>query len=104
MHSAERPLFLAISRMVWGFSFEKPLDANRVPITPDVDDLVGGLTVLPAEFKCVIKPRTKEKEDIIRKGWQHCEDVVLDPVTKQWIKVADGMKFSTYIPDKKEST
>lgn len=103
MHIAERSLFLAISRLVWAYFFEKTKDANGQPITPDTEDLIGGLTVIPANFKAVITPRSEEKAYIVRNAWKFCEDELLDPNTKQWIsdKLPDGMKFSTYLPDKK---
>jgi hypothetical protein len=103
MHIAERSLFLAISRLVWAYNFEKAKDANGRPITPDTEDLIGGLTVIPADFEAVITPRSKAKADIVKAAWKHCEDELLDPKTKQWIsdKLPDGMKFSTYLPDQK---
>jgi hypothetical protein len=104
MHIAERSLFLAIARLVWAYSFEKARDSNGQPVTPDTEDLVGGLTVTPAAFKAIITPRSKEKAGIITKDWKYCEDVLLDPQTKQWKNVPEGMKFSTYIPEKNIET
>lgn len=101
MHIAERSLFLAISRLVWAYNFEKARGADGQPITPDTEDLVGGLTVTPADFKAIIMPRSKEKADIIKREWKHCDDTLLDPQTKQWKKVPDGMKFSTYVAERK---
>jgi hypothetical protein len=101
MHIAERSLFLAISRLVWAYNLEKARDTNGQPITPDIEDLVGGLTVTPADFKAVITPRSKEKANIIMKEWKHCEEVLLDPQTKQWKEVPQGMKFSTYVSGEK---
>jgi hypothetical protein len=102
MHIAERSLFLAISRLVWAYNFEKSRDANGQAVTPDTEELIGGLTVTPADFKAIITPRSKAKAEIIRKEWRHCEEVLLDPETKQWKKVPEGMKFSTYVPEKKD--
>jgi hypothetical protein len=101
MHIAERSLFLSVARLLWAFNLQKALDVNGNPITPDADDLVGGLTVQPADFEARIIPRTKAKADIIKNEWKHCEDVVLDG-TKQWIQVPKGMSFSSYIPEKSE--
>lgn len=97
MHIAERSLFIGISRMLWAFDFERAVDENGVLIPVDIDDLVGGVTVQPADFKVKIVPRSKEKADVIRKAWKDCEDNLLDPVTKQWIAVPPGMKFTTSV-------
>jgi hypothetical protein len=97
MHIAERSLFMGMARMLWAFNFERAVDENGVPIPVDIDDLVGGATVQPADFKVKITPRSKEKADIIRKAWKDCEDNLLDPVTKQWIAVPPGMKFATSV-------
>ena len=93
MHIAERSLFLAISRMVWAFEFQRPVNAltgEEKPL-PDIDDLVGGVTVKPADFEVVIKPRSEEKTRIIREMWRECEEGLLDGTTKQWKQVPEGM-------------
>lgn len=101
MHIAERSLFLAISRLVWAYNFERTRDENGQFITPDIEDLVGGITVTPADFKAIITPRSPDKAELIKREWQHCEEVILDAETKQWKEVPSGMKFSTYVPGKK---
>lgn len=95
-HIAERSLFLAVSRFLWAFDFKRPLDKDGNPIPVDIDDLVGGLTVQPADFEVDIIPRSEAKANMIREAWKDCEDNQLDPVTKQWVKVPDGMKFTVY--------
>jgi hypothetical protein len=99
IHIAERSLFLGISRLIWGFNLSKPLDENGVPITPDVDDLVGGITVQPRDYKAIIEPRSPGKVDIMREAWRGCQDL-LDPETKQWKKMPEGMALSTWMPEK----
>lgn len=71
-------------------------DANGQPITPDIEDLIGGLTVTPAEFNVVITPWSEQQVEIIKREWKYCEEVLLDSETKQWKKVPENMKFSTY--------
>lgn len=93
MHIAERSLFLAAARILWAFDIEKPIGPDGKPISPDIDDLVGGTTVQPNDFKVSIKPRTEAKAAMIREAWKQCEDEVLDPITKQWKSVPEGMKF-----------
>ena len=102
MHIAERSLFLAISRMLWAFDFNRPIDSTtgKEKPLPDIDDLVGGITVQPAPFEVVITPRSEKKEQMIREIWQDCEDMLLDNQTKQWKKIPEGMAFSTWMPEK----
>ncbi|KAK5445145.1 hypothetical protein LTS15_010236 [Exophiala xenobiotica] len=102
IHIAERSLFLGMSRLLWAFTVSKALDAKGQPITPDVDDLVGGLTVQPRDFPAIFTPRSQGKVEIIRNTVQECE-ALLDPETKQWKKVPDGMAFSTWMPEKIEA-
>lgn len=100
MHIAERSLLIGVARMLWGFNFERPTDENGNVFPVDIDDLVGGITVQPADFKVNIVPRSKERADVIRQSWKDAEDNLLDPVTKQWIQVPPGMKFSTMDAEK----
>jgi len=98
IHIAERSLFLGISRLIWGFEFSPTLDAAGNPIAYDVDDLVGGITVEPRHYPCVIRPRSEEKAALMRRVAAECE-VFLDPETRQWIKTPEGMAFSTWMPE-----
>jgi hypothetical protein len=102
MHIAERSLFLAISRMLWSFGFKRPIDpeSGKEKPLPDIDDLVGGITVQPAPFEVTITPRSEKKAQMIRAIWKDCEETLLDMETKQWKKVPDGMAFSTWMPEK----
>jgi hypothetical protein len=100
MHIAERSLFLATARIVWAFNINKPIGADGKPIVPDIEDLVGGTTVQPNDFRIDMTPRSGKKADMIRQAWKRCEEELLDPVTKQWKKVPEGMKFGTYVPGK----
>jgi len=102
MHIAERSLFLAAARVLWAFNIEEPENADRNPILPDINNLVGGATVQPIDFKVFITTRTPQNGEKIRKEWQNCVDNLLDSITKQWRKVPDGMKFSTYVSEKIE--
>jgi hypothetical protein len=95
MHIAERSLLMGVARMLWAFNFERPTDENENLIPVDIDDLVGGLTVQPRDFEVKILPRTKDKADLLRQTWKDVERDLLDPVTKQWIQVPPGMKFSS---------
>lgn len=98
IHIAERSLFLGISRLVWAFNFTAPKDANGNPVYYDIEKLVGGITVQPDDYPAVIKPRSEEKVQIIRREVEECEKL-LDPKTGQWKKVPEGMAFSTWMPE-----
>ena len=100
MHIAERSLFLAMARMLWAFNFDKAVDDNGNPITPDINNLTQGLFVLPEPFQSVIIPRSEKHAEMIRDAWSECERTLLDHETKQWKKVPEGMAFSTYEPSK----
>lgn len=104
MHIAERSLILAVTRLIWAFDFKRPIDPNTGELKPlpDVDDLVGGLTVQPAPFEVMIVPRTEEKARQVRDMWREVEDSLLDKETKQWKTIPNGMAFSTWTPDKAE--
>lgn len=93
IHIAERSLFLAISRFFWGFNFLPVKDEHGNPVQYDAEDLVGGITVQPADFPAVIEARSKCRAEIIRKEAQESEKS-LDPETLQWIKVPEGMVFN----------
>lgn len=99
IHIAERSLFLGMSRILWGFNLDKPLDAVGDPITPDVDDLVGGITMHPRPYKVDIVPRSPERAAIIRQAVKECESL-LHPETKQWKQVPEGMVFGAWKPTK----
>ncbi|KAF2774165.1 cytochrome p450 monooxygenase [Teratosphaeria nubilosa] len=92
VHIAERSLFLAMSRILWGFNIEKPLDANGAPITPDIDDFEGGIAVTPAPFGVEIKARSVERTEIMKRALEDCEGLI-DAATGQWKKPPEGMPF-----------
>ncbi|KAF2498985.1 cytochrome p450 monooxygenase [Lophium mytilinum] len=96
IHIAERSLFLGMSRILWGFNVSQPLGTA----TPDIDDLVGGITVHPRPYKVDIKPRSTKTVKIIRTAVKDCEDLV-HPDSGQWKKVPDGMVFGSWKPDSK---
>lgn len=98
IHIAERSLFLGISRLMWAFTFARPMDGQGIPVKYDIEDLVGGLTVQPAEFPASIQSRSPEKVKIIRDCVEECKEL-LDADTLQWKKVPEGMAFSTWMPD-----
>ncbi|KAH6695143.1 cytochrome P450 [Plectosphaerella plurivora] len=98
IHIAERSLFLGISRLMWAFTFTPPIDASGNPTQYDIEDLVGGITIQPAEYPVDIKARSPGKAQIIRDNVRGCKEL-LDPQTLQWKSVPEGMLFSTWMPE-----
>ena len=101
MHIAERSLLLGISRMIWGFEFSPALSSDGKPVKYDIEDLRGSLTVQPANYSAIIKPRSENKAKIMQAAARECEDL-LSPETKQWKTIPKGMAFSTWVPEKIE--
>ncbi|KAF5008758.1 hypothetical protein FDECE_4995 [Fusarium decemcellulare] len=99
IHIAERSLFLGISRLLWAFNFTSAKDDSGKPIQYDIEDLVGGITVQPNEFPLQITPRSVEREAVIRSEAEKCGQL-LHPKTAQWLKIPEGMAFSTWMPGK----
>ncbi|KAK4998429.1 hypothetical protein LTR66_002329 [Elasticomyces elasticus] len=96
MHVAERSLFLGISRLLWGFEFSPAIGADRKPIIPDANKLTQGFVCMPEEFPATITPRSKERAAVITTEWKEAEEALLDPVSKQWKQVPEGMSFSAH--------
>lgn len=94
MHIAERSLFLAISRLLWAFDFDKALDKDGNEIVPDADDLTEGLFVLPKPFPARIVPRSAEKAERVIAEWKKME-VLLDE-DLQWKVLPEGLIWKDY--------
>ncbi|KAI0113811.1 cytochrome P450 family protein [Hypoxylon sp. NC0597] len=91
IHIAERSLFLAMACLLWAFDISTP-DPSKI----DTEDLRGGLAVVPAPFECHIKPRDNHRVEVVRQEWRQLQTEFLDPATKQWSRVPDGLPISTY--------
>ncbi|KAH8431937.1 cytochrome P450 [Aspergillus melleus] len=85
MHVAERSLFLGMAGILWAFDISPALDVMGSPILPDADRLTQGFVCLPEEYPATIRPRTREKADLIRTEWKEAEGGCLDSKTKQWL-------------------
>ncbi|KAH8886614.1 putative cytochrome P450 [Thozetella sp. PMI_491] len=72
-HVAERNLFIAISRILWGFDIKRAVDehGNHTPINPE--GMTPGLIVRPEDFECVITPRDSEKAQVMTDTWKNAE-------------------------------
>ena len=95
IHIAQRSLFLGMSRILWDSNLNKPLHSNGNLVTPDVDDLVGGITVHPAPFQIDIKPRSLARANVIRAAVEDFKDL-LHADSSQWKKVPEGIVFGSW--------
>ncbi|ERS95312.1 cytochrome P450 [Sporothrix schenckii 1099-18] len=84
IHVAERSLFLAMSRILWGFDITPALDASGQPDLPDQEKLTQGFVCMPQEFRATIRPRSEARKQLIEAEWEAAQTENLDPVTKQW--------------------
>ena len=89
MHLAECSLFLG---MAWAFDIVPKLDAAGQPILPDIEAMTQGLAILPLPFQAQFKPRSEPRRQMVEDDWSEAEQL-LDPVTKQWLDVPQGMRF-----------
>lgn len=96
MHIADRSMFLAISRLLWGFRMEVTLDQDGKPVTPDPTKLIPGMLVQPEPFPAAIHPRTQKHAETIRKEWTDAFNLL--DAEEQWREIPKGMPLSTYEP------
>lgn len=94
MHIAERSLFLAMSRLLWAFNFEKAQDANGVEIVPDAGELTEGLLVQPKAFPARITPRDTGKAQQLRAEWKKMEELLDGNL--QWKALPEGLVWKKY--------
>lgn len=88
MHIADRSLFLAISRLLWAFDFQRATDQETSrEIIPDMNDLVDGIMVLPKPFLADIRPRSASKAEYVRQEWS------------QMLKMLDGQGQWRAVPE-----
>ncbi len=91
IHIAERNLFLAMACLLWAFDISTP-DPGKV----DTDDLRGGAKMAPAPFECHINIRDTQRVALMRREWSYMQSEFLDPITKQWSRIPDGLPLSMY--------
>ena len=90
MHIADRSLFLAMSRLLWGFEFHRAVDdATGKEIVPAMHDLTEGLFVLPKPFQAKVVPRSEAKAARIRAEWAEMTELLDDEM--QWKALPKGM-------------
>lgn len=94
MHIGERSLFLAISRLLWAFNFDKAQDANGNEIVPDSGELTEGLLVLPKPFPAKITPRDIGKAQQLQAEWKKMEGLLDENL--QWKALPEGLIWKQY--------
>ncbi|KAK6209383.1 hypothetical protein LQW54_006371 [Pestalotiopsis sp. IQ-011] len=80
IHIAERSLYLAVARLLWAFDFAQSIDPItnvEVPIS-DMDDLQGGMFVMPRPFRAKITPRDACKARLVKEAWSEARTTLLD--------------------------
>lgn len=94
MHIAERSLFLAIARLLWGFDFHRARDANDREVVPDAHDLTEGMFVLPNPFLARIVPRDENKIVQVKAEWSKMQDLLDED--QQWKVLPEGLIWKEY--------
>ncbi|KAF2810345.1 putative cytochrome P450 [Mytilinidion resinicola] len=69
IHIADRSLFVAISRLLWGFKIEQGMDAEGRPIPLNADVMGPGFVAEPEKYASHFVPRTPETENKIKSEW-----------------------------------
>ncbi|KAK3323361.1 cytochrome P450 [Cercophora scortea] len=80
IHLAEREMFIAASKLLWGFEFAQQRDAEGRLVPIDTDPLTGyteGFLVCPKAFACKVTPRSEARAATIRREFGVAEREVL---------------------------
>lgn len=75
MHVAEKSLFINVARLLWGFDIELAKDTSGRSIELDFStkSLQAGSSSVTKPFPCEIRPRSKEREEILREEWAQAQ-------------------------------
>lgn len=69
IHIADRSLFVAVSRLLWGFKIEQGVDEGGRPIPLNADIMGPGFVAEPEKYASHFVPRKPEIETMIRDEW-----------------------------------
>lgn len=70
MHIADRSLFLAISRLLWAFDFDRVVSSETGrDIIPDAEDVTEGIMSIPSPFPLRIVPRSTKRAEAVAAAW-----------------------------------
>ncbi|EXJ71840.1 uncharacterized protein A1O5_04341 [Cladophialophora psammophila CBS 110553] len=75
-HVAERGLFLALSRTLWGFNMTRVRDANGQLKPINRDAVTPGFIVRPESFECNFTPRDQQRVEVIRRCWEEAKSTL----------------------------
>lgn len=90
MNIADRSLFLAISRLLWAFRFDKAVDGNGRDIVPEARAVTQGSLVQPLPFLPRILPRTAVHSELVKESWGRSQELLDDE--GQWLEAPEGIK------------
>ncbi|KAI2467557.1 putative cytochrome P450 [Annulohypoxylon bovei var. microspora] len=99
MHIADRSLFLAMSRLLWAFDFNRAIDGETGnEIVPSIEALIpdGGMFVQPEAFEASIKPRSEQRAQRVRDEWSKATELLDDEM--QWKVVPEDLIWRDYEP------
>ena len=85
MHVAEQGLFIAVSRLLWGFDIKKKRRSDGREIIPDENSFHNGIMSEPNDFEIDLKVRSKQHETAFREEWEKA-DKSARPVKTPWSK------------------
>lgn len=97
MHIADRSMFFAMSRLLWGFDFKRAIDpVTGQEIIPDDRELTEGIFAIPKPFPADIVPRSAHKAARLREVWAEMLELLDEDL--QWKVVPEGIIWRDYEP------
>lgn len=85
MNIADRSLFLAISRLLWAFRFDKAVGENGKEIVPEARSVTQASLVQPLPFPARITPRSSMHAEVVETQWKASQDMLDEE--GQWLKL-----------------
>ncbi|KAF5657000.1 cytochrome p450 [Fusarium circinatum] len=93
MHIADRSLFLAISRLLWAFDFDRVVSPETgKAIIPDAGDVTEGIMSIPSQFPVRIVPRSAKRAEAVAAAWSQASDMLDE--RGQWKAVPDDLLWT----------
>ncbi|KAI1426170.1 cytochrome P450 [Xylaria sp. FL1777] len=90
MHIADRSMFLAISRLLWAFDFQRVVDDKTgEELVPDMSDLVDGMMMFPKLFPAKIVSRSAFRAQVVKDEWLSVSEALNQQ--GQWASVPEGV-------------